>query len=73
MKLVCSVSRIPGVLGRLRDFVFASDSNVYTTLAGRIEYDWLDSDDKSRSYASPFSIDIPFLGFNLEEGEMGCE
>jgi hypothetical protein len=62
-----------GILGRFRDYVFrqADDSIVYTTLSGRIEYQWAGHDGRSNARVSPFSVDVPLLKFNEDQAEGG--
>ena len=62
-----------GVLGGLKDFVYASGNVLYTTMAGRIEYQWSGSDGKINANASPFSINLPLVTFRIEMGEGSCE
>jgi len=61
-----------GVLGRLKDYVGLSDNVIYTTLSGKVEYQWTGSDRKIRTRAAPFEMFFPLIKFNVEMGEMGC-
>ncbi len=62
-----------GVLGDLKDFAFQSEGAIYTTMVGRLDYRWTDSDGKAKTRTSPFSLDIPLVSFHIEMGEGGCE
>jgi len=58
-----------GVLGRLANYVTIAEGNrVQTTATGSIEYDWIDSDNKTNHRSSPFSIVIPILFFEVGGG-----
>jgi hypothetical protein len=73
--LAACVARVEqsGVLGRLKDFVFASENVIYTTMAGSIQDHWTGSDGTANSSDSPFSINIPLIAFAIELGEGGCQ
>jgi hypothetical protein len=62
-----------GVLGDLAPFSYASEGAVYTRMAGRIEYQWIDGDGKAQTRTSRFSLAIPLISFHVEMGEGGCE
>jgi hypothetical protein len=63
-----------GVFGSLKDFAFRqkNDNVVYTTLSGRIEYQWTDSDGRNKARVSTFTMLVPLVRFNIVMAEMGC-
>jgi hypothetical protein len=65
--------RQSGVLGDLSQFSFQSEGIVYTTLAGHIDYQWIDNDGQAKPRTSPFSLNIPLVSFHIEMGEGGCD
>jgi hypothetical protein len=57
-----------GVLGNLADYVYAKGRAVFTNVSGKIEYEWVGSDNKTNNRASPFSVDIPLFHFDVGGG-----
>jgi hypothetical protein len=62
-----------GIFGKFKDYVFRrpDDSAFYTTLTGRIEYQWQDRAGKSTAHVSQYAIDIQLGIFNFPQGEEG--
>jgi hypothetical protein len=82
-KFACSsLSNVPsclarlkatGILGTIVDQVYSQDNILLTNVAGRIEYEWRSSDNRTNARSSPFTIIIPILKFDIgQEAECGA-
>jgi hypothetical protein len=68
-----SKAKKTGVFGKLTDFVFNSQNVIFTTMSGRLQYQWKSDQGELRQKTSQFSFNIPLVSFDIEMGEAGCQ
>jgi hypothetical protein len=61
-----------GVFGDLSEYIAGNYNTISTTVSGHIEYQWNDIDGKPHANNSPFTIVIPLVSFDVEQGEGSC-
>jgi hypothetical protein len=61
-----------GDFGQLAGRLYLKASDVYTTLAGRVSYDWTDIAGRTNHRTSPVMIEVPLLHIDVESPECGA-